>query len=71
MEQGLWLVQFDAILILTVDSDKAAYRAEVFPQPSQVEGLGSAVVSVFLSDGQQAIFSLPLAWQEEVSAHGD
>ena len=71
VEQGLWHAQFDANLILTDDSDKAAYRAEVFPQPSQVEGLGSAVVSVFLSDGQQAIFSLPLAWQEEVSAHGE
>lgn len=70
VEQGLWYAQFDANLSPTDDPDKYAYMVDVSPQPSQVEGLGCATVSVYLSDGQQAIFTLPLAWQKEVSPHG-
>lgn len=70
LEQGLWYAWFDETLTLTDDPSQAAYMVDISPQPSQVEGLGSAVVSVFLSDGQEAIFTLPLAWQEEVGDHG-
>ena len=69
IRQTLWSSYYGEDLTPVPDQTSAYYEVHTLPENSGVEGLGKATIDVFRHDGNEALFSLTVAWQE-VGSHG-
>lgn len=64
-----WTCLFDGDWNQTGREENAACRLEVALRPGE-DGLGQAQVTAWAAGEAEALFSFPVAWQEEVSGLG-
>ena len=64
IRQTLWSSYYDAELRPVAEQAQAYYEVHVLPENSGVDGLGKAGVEVVRFDGNEALFFIPVTWQE-------
>ena len=69
IRQMMWSSYYDEDLNPVPDQASAYYEVNTLPENSGVEGLGKATIDVVRFDGNEALFSLTVNWQE-VSGNG-
>lgn len=69
MQQTLWRSYYDEAMNPAADRTSAYYEVNTLPEHSGVDGLEKATVEVFRYNGNEALFSLTVAWQE-VNSNG-
>ena len=62
--QTMWSSYYYEDLTPAPNRDDAYYHVDTLPENSGVEDLGQANVAVFRYDGNEALFSLTVNWQE-------
>ncbi len=63
-QQAMWCSYYDEAMNPAADRTSAYYEVNTLPENSGVEGLEKAAIEVFRHDGNEALFSLTVAWQE-------
>lgn len=64
IQQTLWRSYYDEALNPVAKRTSAYYEVNTLPEHTGVEGLEKATVEVFRYNGNEALFSLTVAWQE-------
>lgn len=65
----IWSSFYGEDLNTVDDPEDAVYMVRVLSRETDVTGMGSAEVAVFLADGEESLFELSVAWQKE-ELHG-